>query len=1107
MSMVVALAATARAQSATTGAVQGQVTDEVTGEPLAGVTVWITGPATPEPQTAITEGDGTYKVTELLPGTYQVTFYAGDTTVTRTHIRVTANGVTPVFQRVRLDPEHAGTVIEIEDVPPQIDPTSTTRGSTQDRTFIERVPTPGRGFEGAAGTQPGTHDDGVGLAVSGSSSLENRYLVDGVDITGLTYGTVGTPILSELIEQVEVIAGGYNAEWGRATGGIVNVITKSGTNALRGSVFGTLTPGFLARSADATPTETSSIDIESRRAYQTDFGVELGGPLIRDRAFFFVGFAPQLARTDHTRITRRRTDCRTLLDSGEMSSCDPRFLGQGGFADGVADVDPATGFHITDEIDREVRRSTARQYTAIGKLNLAVTPAHQAQLSVIAVPTSSEAPGLEGLASSGQRARGLTTDAALRWTSKLDDGRTELEALVAWHRSTRDTGSIAPALDGEPLQLLHGGTLGTLAGLGGETAATQRGCTDGGPDDPYPGIANCPMDLGTYAIGGPGALARDREERRMGRVGLTHRIGGHELRVGADVELNAKQIARVYSGGAFLRNYIDQSIEVTRWVELAPPEAEDPRFDRTCVAEDADAMPGGGGPRTFACDYLDGTPGAPGTLVHGSTVNWSAYLRDSWRLRPNLTLNAGLRYEEQRLRYASNLRGTTDVLTGNLLGTNALVLDGNVAPRVGVIWDPTERGASKVFAAWGRFFEAIPMNINDRAFGNEASYVQTYALGADQPCGPRDPRIGGPDGRGCLDTTARPTQEQLLGSSGVLIAPGLRAQYMDELLAGIEYQLARDLKLGVTYQHRRLGRVIEDLSTDGAQTYIIANPGEWSEDAERELEERIARTADDATRARLERELRMYRGIRSFDRPERSYDALEVSLSRRFARGLFVQASYTYARTEGNYPGLISYDNGQVDPNISSQYDLIELLGNRHGRLPQDRPHSVKIDGHYTYALGARSGLTIGGRFRALSGVPRNALGAHAVYGADESFLLPRGSMGRTPFVHTLDLHVAYGRRLSKTVSAELYVDVFNVYDQQTAATLDDTYAPTFRQGGGENNVNPISGGAYEDLIFAKALDARGTETPLPTARNPNFGKPLGRYPPTSARVGFRVTF
>ncbi len=74
-------------------------------------------------------------------------------------------------------------------------------------------------------------------------------------------------------------------------------------------------------------------------------------------------------------------------------------------------------------------------------------------------------------------------------------------------------------------------------------------------------------------------------------------------------------------------------------------------------------------------------------------------------------------------------------------------------------------------------------------------------------------------------------------------------------------------------------------------------------------------------------------------------------------------------------------------------------------------------------------------------------------------------------------------------------------------ATRKPAYAPQFRVGGGENDVNPLSGGSYEDLVWAKAIDSVGNETPVPTARNPNFGKTTTRYAPVSARLGFRVTF
>jgi hypothetical protein len=334
---------------------------------------------------------------------------------------------------------------------------------------------------------------------------------------------------------------------------------------------------------------------------------------------------------------------------------------------------------------------------------------------------------------------------------------------------------------------------------------------------------------------------------------------------------------------------------------------------------------------------------------------------------------------------------------------------------------------------------------------------------------------------------------------------------MDEALLGAELALPSGFVFGVVAQHRRIGRVIEDVSTDGANTYIISNPGEFDEDAEAKLVHQIATETDKNLRARLERDLERFRGIRRFDKPVRDYAALELSLSRNFVSGLFLAASYTYSRTDGNYPGLVSYDNGQIDPNISSQYDLIELLGNRRGRLPQDRPHYVKVDAYRGFSIGGGT-LTLGTRVRALSGIPRNALGAHYLYGANESFILPRGQLGRTDFEHGFDMHVSYKRKLHDGVDAELFFDIFNAYNRQGTFRVDDSYASQYSLsagggGGMEQNVNPISGGSYEDLVFAKTIAADGVESSTPLGRNPNFGKTTARYAPASAQVGFRVTF
>jgi hypothetical protein len=259
-------------------------------------------------------------------------------------------------------------------------------------------------------------------------------------------------------------------------------------------------------------------------------------------------------------------------------------------------------------------------------------------------------------------------------------------------------------------------------------------------------------------------------------------------------------------------------------------------------------------------------------------------------------------------------------------------------------------------------------------------------------------------------------------------------------------------------------------------------------------------------------QLKLFQGIRIFDHPRRDYNALQFTLTRRFSKKLYVQGSYTYSRNEGNYPGLVSYDNGQIDPNISSQYDLIELLGNRIGPLQTDRPHYIKLDGYYTFDFNKYGSLTTGVRFRALSGVPTNALAAHYLYGPDESFLLPRGQLGRTDFDHGLDIHIGYGRKVNKNMQLEVFFDIYNSYNRQGTYGVDNTYAPQYSLlqggvGGTEQNANPVSGGTYEDLLWVKTIDRNGVESAAPIGRNPNFHNTNSRYGPAYGRVGMRLTF
>ncbi len=1084
----------ARAQNATTGAIQGYVSDGETGERLTGVTVVVKGPSGAA-QGTYTDEHGFYKVTSLVPSrAYSVSFYWADIAVTRERIAVGVNETTALHAVL------TGEIIYITDVPPPVDPSKTTLGHTFHREDLKHLAVPGTGFEDALGQTPGSASGGAGIGFSGSDGLENQFYIDGVNTTGLKYGTSGTSMLNEFIEEIEVITGGYNAEYGRATGGLINVVTRTGSNQHTGSVFAYVTPGQLVASRDRTPTQATSIDTQSDLAYSLDVGFEVGGPIIEDRLWYWVGFAPQLSRTTTTRTTKRRTDCRVTMADGTLSTgADQRCTAEQieAHADGDEDIDPATGFYIYEDLDSRALHSDSRAYALLAKLNVAATARQQGQLSVQVQPGSFDGQRPYGFVEQQQlETSSLTTDVAARWTSKLHDDKTEIEAVIGVHRSSYRFGSRGGERDDVALQVLTFGSLGTWAGLGNgsaESMATRQGCQDNTGGDPYQFIANCP-DVGVgYAIGGPGSLADDTEQRLSAKLSVVRRLeawGNHEVKAGADVEDNTIANRRAFSGDVFLQNLLDRGeVRVQRWVKLGADAEASEAFPDMCRDRDRATE--------YACDYLDADDA--GSRIEGQTLNWSAYLRDSWQVRPNVTLNAGLRYEEQRLRYVEGLQHTTDPLTGRRLGSNAMVLQNMWAPRLGAIWDPTREGRSKVYGHWGRFYESIPLDINDRSFGGEVLYHQYFDSGSQ--CGGADVDIGGADGNGCLvDPAQRPAVDEFLLGSGVLVAPGIKAQYLDEVILGAEYVILDDTKLGVTYQNRQLGRVIEDVSVDGAQTYIIANPGEWSREDERRLEDQIATTADEAERDRLSGQLEQFRGIRGFDKPRRDYHALQLTLSRRFSGQLYLQGSYTFSRTEGNFPGLFSADNGQADPNISSQYDLIELLANRDGPLPQDRPHYVKLDGYYTFDLKRAGRATAGLRLRALSGTPVDVLGKHYRYGTDESFILPRGVLRRTDFETSIDLHADYARPLGHGIALEVFADVFNVSNDQGTFAVDETYTYL-------SNVNPISGGSYADLIFAKQLDDDGGETSTPIQRNPNFGRVAARYSPLSARFGVRLTF
>jgi hypothetical protein len=305
-----------------------------------------------------------------------------------------------------------------------------------------------------------------------------------------------------------------------------------------------------------------------------------------------------------------------------------------------------------------------------------------------------------------------------------------------------------------------------------------------------------------------------------------------------------------------------------------------------------------------------------------------------------------------------------------------------------------------------------------------------------------------------------------------------------------------DLKVGLSYIRRDLGRVIEDVSTDGSTTYIVANPGEVDEGAVADLRAEAASLMDsDPERAAyLAYQADLFEGVGVFDRPKRTYNAVQLTAERRFTKDFMMTASYTYSNVRGNFPGLFSPETGQLDPNLTTMFDTPELMANRYGNLPADAPHLVKLDGFYQLHLDEIGFFNFGGRFRAQSGQPINTLGSHPLKSLNESYILPRGEAGRTDLVTRFDLQLGYGRALTAGTRLEAFVTVFNLLNQQQETAVDETYT--------RDDVNPIAGGDDEDLAHLKVLGEN-----LAPEVNPNYKNTSVRQDPLSMRFGLRLTF
>jgi len=297
--LAMALCATPLFAQETTGTITGRIVDPQ-GLAVPGATVTVTGPQ--GVKTTTTGADGRFTAPFLTPGTYAVRAeLQGFKAVEQKDINVSLGQTSDVS--LKMEVGGLTETVQVTGAAAVVDTSSTTVGATISADEIAQIPV-GRRVADVLYLAPGVSSSGtlgrMNPSISGGSGLENQYVIDGTNVTNTGYGGLGsysiifgslgnaTPF--DFIQEMQIKTGGYEAEYGQSTGGVVNIVTKSGTNQYKGSLFAYGQPrGLQGQYAQY---QAANGSVNTFGASQSDAGAEFGGPVLKNHLFFFGAIDP-----------------------------------------------------------------------------------------------------------------------------------------------------------------------------------------------------------------------------------------------------------------------------------------------------------------------------------------------------------------------------------------------------------------------------------------------------------------------------------------------------------------------------------------------------------------------------------------------------------------------------------------------------------------------------------------------------------------------------------------------------------------------------------------------------------------------------------------------